>query len=186
MLRTDINALTGNWKTDIFTSIYIDYGQGYLEENRVSTLAVWDKDHYHCEFELPKDRVITGFRWDPVEGYYVNCSIKGGSGFKNPKALNAFRSEEGTDYFVNIDPNYQFGADGADTLVIDFVLSAQTSDDGSKLLDEYRNSENVIRRKNYELAVIKSYTHFKNENFDKAVKWCEKRNALRAKLGLKK
>lgn len=100
---------------DLFQShIYLDFGEGFSEQNKTGIIMVFDGANFACEFDLPEKKGIKGLRWDPVEGYYCKIRVEKlvlDEGYIRIRTSNATSRKEGFDIFTTIDPIYEFEGD---------------------------------------------------------------------------
>ena len=99
------------------SSVFIDDGAGYGEENKVlARMAVDPKTHaFSVEFRFPPggcaERKI---RWDPCEGHFCRCRIEKvetDGVYRGIARRNAWKSEDGWDEFMTGDPVYELDGD---------------------------------------------------------------------------
>ena len=65
-------------KYEVISTLYIDYGNGYSSENKVSKVITVENDSFHVTFKIPeRDRdQIKSLRWDPCEAFCEITDIK--------------------------------------------------------------------------------------------------------------
>lgn len=152
----DFFALTGHY--DIYglyrsssmetTNIYMDFGDGYLEENCLhQTYEFWkEKQEVELEFtdKILKGHDILKIRIDPIENAFVKCRIlkfRINDVERKLIAVNSSLSEE-DDIFLTSDPNYEYVcAESEDVNKIDIIFCIERLSD--KFLDEQFQKEKL-------------------------------------------
>lgn len=152
----DFFALTGHY--DIYglyrsssmevTNIYLDLGEGYLEDNCLHQTYEFWKQRQEVELEFTdkilKSHDILKIRVDPIEGAFVKCKIlefKVNDVARKLIAVNSSLSEE-DDIFLTSDPNYEYLCEeGEEVNKIDITFSLERLTD--KFLDEEFQKEKL-------------------------------------------
>lgn len=90
----------------IVSSLYIDYGNGYSEENKVTVKHVPSNEEYDIVFNIPDCDKVKAVRFDPIEGEYIYCEAKTKTGllWKSLEPANADWKELDGYVFLNKDP----------------------------------------------------------------------------------
>ena len=93
------------------SKLYIDYGNGFSEENVISKKLYLNDDRIRSfDFKLKNKQNIQGIRFDPADGVFCKCkiiSIKIDDKLVSIWRKNTDVSEEGFDIFFNLDPFYE-------------------------------------------------------------------------------
>lgn len=87
----------------ICCSIYIDYGKGFSEENKVYQDIRLKNNVFCVDFEIPNWENAIKVRFDPIENCPCKIEIK-----CQASAVNHSWDKDGIDYFLNNDPQYIF------------------------------------------------------------------------------
>lgn len=97
-----------NRRNMICSSLYIDYGEGYKEENKIYSESKLHGNRFSIEFHIDNYENVKQLRWDPVENMLCNClaEIKAGGKRWRINAVNAETIDEEWDYFKTMDPQY--------------------------------------------------------------------------------
>lgn len=93
----------------IKSCMYIDYGQGYQEENKLSFWICVQKNIFDLVIRIPNAEKVKRLRWDPVEERGCICKVICGEeeNMQKAHAINATACNDGKDIFISIDPQYQ-------------------------------------------------------------------------------
>ncbi len=107
-LRNNIN----DWNI-VNSYLYIDYGNGYNETDKVQSMLRIQDGTFQVTFQLPNDRKINRLRWDPMENRLIRMKIVDidADGKIFPKSKNSYLAEDGFDEFLTFDPQYEFGVE---------------------------------------------------------------------------
>lgn len=95
------------------SSIYLDNGQGYKENNRIDKAVDLSSDLITLDYDLKNVREVKNIRFDPLEGIECECKIVdvlSNLGSLRLRPNNALSSED-YDFFISRDPNYQLIGD---------------------------------------------------------------------------
>lgn len=126
-IKLDINNInTDAQQYVIMTGVAFDRGGGFDMEHAVRRSI--------CRLDQPSiikvavDKGVKSVRFDPVEGFACQCrviSVKCGGGTLDVAPLNCTVSQNGSDFFLTLDPVYIISGDFGDgtSLEIQFVAS---------------------------------------------------------------
>ncbi len=91
------------------SSLYVDLGDGFSEEQKLYSEVVLDKGHFSITYDLNKVtddlQQIRALRFDPLEGQACVCNIEQVTGLQ-PIAVNAAEESEQGHVFLTTDPAY--------------------------------------------------------------------------------
>lgn len=97
-------------KMRICSSLYLDNGYGFSEEQKIAVETYCDEGRFELRFDLSQYPEIKSLRWDPVENSGIRCTIdciqieeSGATCFATP--INGIRENTG-DVFYTLDPQY--------------------------------------------------------------------------------
>lgn len=93
-------------KNKILSSLYIDMGDGFKEENKICVEAIPVDGIYIVKYDLCNYKEIKSLRWDPIELKYCSCKILSVEGIQGLSPMNSINSEDESDWFATFDPNY--------------------------------------------------------------------------------
>ena len=124
------------------SALYLDCGEGFLEENHVeSPLQIDENGHFVVSFNVDSSLEILNIKWDPV-GACCKCSeIKM---FINKEEVDSFYcngiNQDGSDVFLTNDPYYLFNLFGTNirSIRVEGEIELISRD------DYYIETENVI------------------------------------------
>lgn len=125
-------------------SLYIDVGDGFNEEDKLSIGYVPKKNNI-LTFDLSNFNKIYNVRFDPLEGDFIKAKVN------NLNIIDANCDNSiNDDYqiFLNLDPNYLLDFKINEKLTIDFDLIFLTKDDISNLLINKNNIITETKQKN--------------------------------------
>ena len=125
-------------------SLYIDVGDGFNEEDKLSIGYVPKKNNI-LTFDLSNFNKINNVRFDPLEGDFIKAKVN------NLNIIDANCDNSiNDDYqiFLNLDPNYLLDFKINEKLTIDFDLIFLTKDDISNLLINKNNIITETKQKN--------------------------------------
>ena len=91
----------------IIAGLYVDYGSGFSEENKIEQRAYLQNGKFEVSYSIPNG--AKRLRWDPAERRICRCHLKKmitDKGEVYAKAINAFDSSENWEVFLDIDPQY--------------------------------------------------------------------------------
>ena len=124
-------------------SIYVDDGNGFNEDSKVSIQYVPHQNN-KLTFDLSKFSNIINLRFDPLEGSFIKSKIN------NLTVLDA-NCENSIDgeyqIFMNLDPNYLIDNNVDSTLTIDFDLEFISNYEIAMLFAEKNNIINELNNK---------------------------------------
>lgn len=96
-------------KNRLNSNLYYDIGDGFSEENKINSVVELRENTFEIYYDLSNiGRNIYGLRWDPIELQPCKCTLleiyidKGGRLVPG----NAYKSVDGVDIFLNLDPAY--------------------------------------------------------------------------------
>lgn len=74
----DINKIIGQYcdKEIIYSSLYIDYGNGYNESEKRIIKMNMEGNRFHIKVNLDNTRFIYSIRWDPIENRCCRCAVR--------------------------------------------------------------------------------------------------------------
>ncbi len=109
-LTVDLNAVLQKQKKNnvIESALYIDYGQGFSEDNKRVENADLQQGLFSVTFSLDGNKKTVGLRWDPSEGYFCACQVESclvDGKITDLKPLNCMETDP--PFFYHTDP--QFG-----------------------------------------------------------------------------
>ena len=125
-------------------SLYIDVGDGFNEEDKLSIGYVPKKNNI-LTFDLSNFNKINNVRFDPLEGDFIKAKVN------NLNIIDANCDNSiNDDYqiFLNLDPYYLLDFKINEKLTIDFDLIFLTKDDISNLLINKNNIITETKQKN--------------------------------------
>lgn len=130
-------------KVNSTASLYIDLGNGFSEENKIS-LDYMPKENNKLTFDLSNISDIRSLRFDPLEGDFIKAKINN----LNVSDANCDNSlDEDYQIFSNLDPNYILNCEMQDELTIDFDLIFLNKQDIANLLIDKNNIINESNQK---------------------------------------
>jgi len=105
-LNQTIDAL--HTKQMLRSSLYIDYGNGFSEEEKIYKESFLEEKRFTVRYELASGACIRNLRWDPVE---LPCYCKITSCMSDEQMLdihpqNGEQTEDGKTLFLTNDPRY--------------------------------------------------------------------------------
>lgn len=106
----DINALIQSYcdKDIIYSSLYVDYGNGYSENEKSSIRMVMEGNKFHIKTGLDKARFIHSIRWDPIENKCCRCIVRECKVDTQKVDIVPINSETNDDaLFLTFDPQVQ-------------------------------------------------------------------------------
>lgn len=125
-------------------SIYIDTGNGFNEDDKISIYYSPLKNNV-LTFDLSDFSNINQLRFDPLEGDFIKAKINN----INISQANCDNSiDDEFQIFTNLDPNYILDCDFKDKLTIDFDLIILNKQDIANLLVDKNNIINEINQNN--------------------------------------
>ena len=95
-------------KNKITSQLYIDYGDGFSEDNKIVCDSELKNGRFDVTFLLDKIHGYKSLRFDILEGNFCRCSIENISGDYSIVNNNVSLTEDGKDVFLHIDPWYEF------------------------------------------------------------------------------
>ncbi len=116
-------------------SIYVDDGNGFREDTKISVDYVPEKNN-HLSFDLSRFPKIDNLRFDPVEGDFIKSKINNLE-ITDANCDNSIHDE--FQIFLTLDPIYIINATHNSTLSIDFDLEFLNKDDIAIILAEKNN-----------------------------------------------
>ena len=128
-------------KINSTASLYIDYGNGFNEDSKISVDYIPQKNN-KLSFDLTKFSNIVSIRFDPLEGSFIKSKINN-IAVTDANCDNSINDDY--QIFLNLDPNYIFSADLNGELIIDFDLEFINDDELASLFVE-KNA--IIAEKN--------------------------------------
>lgn len=87
-------------------SLYLDFGNGFSEENKLYTEVPILEHHFTVKYNLEGKNGLKKLRWDPLEGEFCECTIEKIQGFDHIAAENAIYVEGKKSMFYTKDPIY--------------------------------------------------------------------------------
>ena len=195
-------------KRYIESSIYLDYGQGYSDENRVSTsLYVAANNKFRVEFNLEEINAkndyksIQQIRFDPQENAFIKCKleeVKIDDKIVTAWPYNALKTDDDGEHFLTTDPNYLIGENLKEAHIIQISgiieqwNSLEVSNEIQKIYLELvscRDTEKVVKQEKENYKELNSfYNKLKKEyqqlegNYNQQVKWTNQISSDYAKL----
>lgn len=78
VLKVDIDAALKQqlYERSLQSALYIDYGQGFTENEKSLCTVEVTEGRFQLEFTLNPLKTIFHLRWDPVEGRFCRCNVK--------------------------------------------------------------------------------------------------------------
>lgn len=109
-LAVDLNTVLQKQRKNnvIESALYIDYGQGFSEENKQVNKTELQQGLFSVSFCLDGNTKIDGLRWDPSEGCFCACQVESclaDGNITDIKPLNCMETDPS--FFYHLDP--QFG-----------------------------------------------------------------------------
>ena len=106
-------------KVGITSCLYLDYGNGYNEDDKLISYQVLEKTHFQLTYDIPDINKLKRLRWDPLEGSICRVFVDACIGQKRKRILpiNAYIHNDTWDEFTNIDPQYE--------IPIEYVVDGQ-------------------------------------------------------------
>ena len=129
-------------KVSSVASLYIDLGNGFNEEDKIS-IDYSPLENNQLSFDLSNYSQIHNLRFDPLEGDFIKARIN------NVNVIDANCDNSiNDDYqiFSNLDPNYILDCKINDELTIDFDLMFLNKQDIANLLIEKNNIINAVNQ----------------------------------------
>lgn len=96
---------------ELTCSLYVDYGYGFSEENRLQSCAQVVDGCFLAEFRIPKPHKVVRLRFDFLEGYFSSCIIYRLSTGFFICGSNASVIRDGMQMFLTKDPYYFLKSD---------------------------------------------------------------------------
>ncbi|MDF2881106.1 MAG: methyltransferase protein [Clostridiaceae bacterium] len=135
VISADINNIFDTQINEhiIYSSLYIDEGNGYNEQSKLYVKCTSIDGYYVASFDLSKINNIKSIRFDPIEGFMCSVKLRNiETDIKDLSICNVNSYLSYTDYyeFFNTDPRFEFsGAFNQSNYVnICFEISKYTSD----------------------------------------------------------
>jgi Glycosyltransferases involved in cell wall biogenesis len=106
----------------LYASLYIDYGAGFCEENKISkTVYVCRSGDFYVDYEINAETPIKKLRFDPTESEFLKSNlgevkVNGEAVVCQPK--NRYTGKDGYDLFYTVDPQYEIEYAGTGALAI--------------------------------------------------------------------
>lgn len=153
------------YKRKIFSSLYIDYGEGYLEEDKLYFESDLNNERFLLTYNFDRPEQIQKLRWDPVEKRLCTCKLevyKSGRWIRITNS-NAERVTENGEVFYTSDPNYEIDNSFVENgcLQIRGTLECFNVEESVDAIEQLRKQKNDIRaeleRKNEILQGTQQY-----------------------------
>lgn len=99
---------------DCMSLLYVDYGEGFTAENKLTTVLTLKGRNFSVDFTIPVAANIRGLRWDPLEGHFCRARITqvAAEGAEiTVQHSNAWRVRDDYDEFMTTDPSYHFAGE---------------------------------------------------------------------------
>lgn len=106
----DVNTLIHSYcdKDIIYSSLYVDYGNGYNENEKSSIKMIMEEKKFHIRIVLDKTRFIHSIRWDPIENKCCRCTVQECKVDSQKVDIVPINSETDDDsLFLTFDPQLQ-------------------------------------------------------------------------------
>ena len=125
-------------KGSVISSLYLDYGEGYSEENKLNQSAQIIHGSFEVNFEVPEG--VKRLRWDPEENRPCICRVKiFADGCEVPwRTDEEYRSTENGVIFLSGDPKYFINLYGKEThkICVKGVIRYYDSQEIADILEE--------------------------------------------------
>ncbi len=137
------------FNSNVNTYLYLDMGQGYSEETKLTSKVKYDFNIMHITFDIPNG--TKSIRWDPIENEWCVCKImKIYTDISELSAVpyNAIRTEEG-DVFLSLDPVYNIRGTimNATRLTIDVMITIGDKSRLGEILYEHIKFKEILFNK---------------------------------------
>ena len=174
-------------KNMICSSLYVDYGNGYTEENKIYSEDKLCGRGFEIEFKIDNFENVKQLRWDPVENALCNCfaEIKAGDNWVRLKPDNADSINNDWDNFKTMDPRYYIN----DIVLkesfvvirgnISYLEKENCISLYSDLEQEYQKSSSLLKEETDSKRLIRKYASILDADYDAV---CEERDLLKKEL----
>ena len=128
------------------SSLYIDYGEGYSEENKLYKEVKLSQNEFLVEFKIDDYKNIKQLRWDPVEEILCLCfaEVNVDGNWIRIKPDNAQEITEEWDCFNTMDPRYFLNIELINQDVVSIHGRIQYFDD-DKTVSMYSGIEDELK-----------------------------------------
>lgn len=133
-------------KVNSQASLYVDEGNGFSEESKISIDYIPQKDN-KLTFDLSEFSDIQNLRFDPLEGAFIKSKIN------NLMVLDANCDNSINDdyqYFLTLDPMYILDSNVGSSITVDFNLEFMENNEIATLFAEKNNIINELNNKSRE------------------------------------
>lgn len=94
-------------ENSICSSLYVDYGQGFSESEKINASSALDEGKFRLNIRLDNARTIRAIRWDPVEYRFCRCIVQECLLDKREIKAIPFNSDRMDEtLFLNVDPQF--------------------------------------------------------------------------------
>lgn len=90
----------------LYSSLYIDLGDGFDEESKLYTEVPILEDHFSVKYHIESLEGLKELRWDPLEGKFCKCIIEEIKGIDDIVPINATYVKGRESVFYTKDPIY--------------------------------------------------------------------------------
>lgn len=137
-----------NWLTP---SLYVDYGDGFNENNKYNLKTKINEDNFHIKYFLDNSKMIKGLRWDPIEFKACRCKIEKCRLDGKEIEIRPINSESTDDtLFLTLDPQFVVCASSGYFTILELEGHFQALDTTTylEIINESKyNNESLLREK---------------------------------------